>query len=53
MTTTNNNQGSANRNKLILGSMHCGEANVSLPSLSQMFHCMHVTFNDSSDDESS
>ena len=51
-TATTNNQGSANQGKSTLGSMHCGSANTSLPSLSALFHCTCVTFDDSSDDDS-
>ena len=51
-TAANNNQGSVNQDKSTPGSMHCGAAIVTLSSLFQMFCCTHVTFNDSSDDES-
>ena len=47
-----NNQESANQGESMLGSMHRGAANVTLPLLSQMFRHTYVTFNDSSDDES-
>ena len=48
----NNNQGSAKQGKSTLGSMHCVLANVSLPSVSALFRCAYVTFNDSSDEDS-
>ena len=50
-TAANTNQGSANQGESTLGSN--GAANVSLPSLSQMFCHTYVMFNDSSDNESS
>ena len=51
-TATNDNQGSVNQGKSMPGSMHRDTANMTLPSLSQMVCCAHVTFNDSSFNES-
>ena len=52
VNATNTNQGSVNQGKSIHGSMHHGTANMTLPSLSQIFCHTCVTFNDISDDDS-
>ena len=51
-SAANNNQGYANQGESTLGSMHRGPANVSLPSISDLFCCAYVMFNDSSDKDS-
>ena len=53
MIATNTNQESTNQGKLTPGSMHhCGAANVTILSLSQMFCHTYVMFHDSCDDDS-
>ena len=51
-SAANNNQGSAKQGESTLGSTHRGSANVSLPSISALFHRTYATFNDSSDKDS-
>ena len=52
-TVANANQEFVNQGESIPGSMHRGgAANVTVPSLSQMFCCTHVAFNENSDKDS-